>query len=216
MHTTVDNLKLIENEYKDKKFSNIPHIIAVSKTFPIDKILPLIDYGHIHYGENKVQEAVNKWSEVKRKYEKIKLHMVGSCQTNKVKYLIPLFDYLHSLDNLKLATKISNEQVKKGKKLKIFIQVNIGSESQKSGVEIKNLNNFYEECNKNLDLNIIGLMCIPPINKKSSEYFSKMQNLSEEIGLENLSMGMSDDYLEAAQYGSNFVRIGTKIFGKRF
>ena len=216
MHTTVDNLKLIENEYKDKKFSNIPQIIAVSKTFPIDKILPLIDYGHIHYGENKVQEAVNKWSEVKRKYEKIKLHMVGSCQTNKVKYLIPLFDYLHSLDNLKLATKISNEQVKKGKKLKIFIQVNIGSESQKSGVEIKNLNNFYEECNKNLDLNIIGLMCIPPINKKSSEYFSKMQNLSEEIGLENLSMGMSDDYLEAAQHGSNFVRIGTKIFGKRF
>jgi len=216
MHKTVDNLKLIENEYKDKKFSNIPQIIAVSKTFPIDKILPLIDYGHIHYGENKVQEAVNKWSEVKRKYEKIKLHMVGSCQTNKVKYLIPLFDYLHSLDNLKLAAKISNEQVKKGKKLKIFIQVNIGSESQKSGVEIKNLNNFYEECNKNLDLNIIGLMCIPPINKKSSEYFSKMQNLSEEIGLENLSMGMSDDYLEAAQYGSNFVRIGTKIFGKRF
>ena len=216
MHKTVDNLKLIENEYKDKKFSNIPQIIAVSKTFPIDKILPLIDYGHIHYGENKLQEAVNKWSEVKRKHEKIKLHMVGSCQTNKVKYLIPLFDYLHSLDNLKLATKISNEQVKKGKKLKIFIQVNIGSESQKSGVEIKNLNNFYEECNKNLDLNIIGLMCIPPINKKSSEYFSKMQNLSEEIGLENLSMGMSDDYLEAAQYGSNFVRIGTKIFGKRF
>ena len=216
MHKTVDNLKLIENEYKDKKFSNIPQIIAVSKTFPIDKILPLIDYGHIHYGENKLQEAVNKWSEVKRKYEKIKLHMVGSCQTNKVKYLIPLFDYLHSLDNLKLAAKISNEQVKKGKKLKIFIQVNIGSESQKSGVEIKNLNNFYEECNKNLDLNIIGLMCIPPINKKSSEYFSKMQNLSEEIGLENLSMGMSDDYLEAAQYGSNFVRIGTKIFGKRF
>ena len=216
MHKTVDNLKLIENEYKDKKFSNIPQIIAVSKTFPIDKILPLIDYGHIHYGENKVQEAVNKWSEVKRKYEKIKLHMVGSCQTNKVKYLIPLFDYLHSLDNLKLAAKISNEQVKKGKKLKIFIQVNIGSESQKSGVEIKNLNNFYEECNKNLDLNIIGLMCIPPINEKSSEYFSKMQNLSEEIGLENLSMGMSDDYLEAAQYGSNFVRIGTKIFGKRF
>ena len=216
MHKTVDNLKLIENEYKDKKFSNIPQIIAVSKTFPIDKILPLIDYGHIHYGENKVQEAVNKWSEVKRKYEKIKLHMVGSCQTNKVKYLIPLFDYLHSLDNLKLAAKISNEQVKKGKKLKIFIQVNIGSESQKSGVEIKNLNNFYEECNKNLDLNIIGLMCIPPINKKSSEYFSKMQNLSEEIGLENLSMGMSDDYLEAAQHGSNFVRIGTKIFGKRF
>ena len=216
MHKTVDNLKLIENEYKDKKFSNIPQIIAVSKTFPIDKILPLIDYGHIHYGENKVQEAVNKWSEVKRKYEKIKLHMVGSCQTNKVKYLIPLFDYLHSLDNLKLAAKISNEQVKKGKKLKIFIQVNIGSESQKSGVEIKNLNNFYEECNKNLDLNIIGLMCIPPINKKSSEYFSKMQNLSEEIGLENLSMGMSDDYLEAAKYGSNFVRVGTKIFGKRF
>ena len=216
MHKTVDNLKLIENEYKDKKFSNIPQIIAVSKTFPIDKILPLIDYGHIHYGENKVQEAANKWSDIKEKYEKIKLHMIGGCQTNKVKYLIPLFDYLHSLDNLKLAAKISNEQVKKGKKLKIFIQVNIGNESQKNGVEINNLNKFYEECDKNLDLDIIGLMCIPPINKKSNEYFYKMKILSEEIGLENLSMGMSDDYLEAAKYGSNFVRIGTKIFGKRF
>ena len=216
MHKTVDNLKLIENEYKDKKFSNIPQIIAVSKTFPIDKILPLIDYGHIHYGENKVQEAVNKWSEIKEKYEKIRLHMIGNCQTNKVKYLIPLFDYLHSLDNLKLAEKISNEQAKKGKKLKIFIQVNIGNESQKNGIEINNLNNFYEECKKNLDLDIIGLMCIPPINKKSNEYFSKMQELSKEIGLENLSMGMSDDYLEAVKYGSNFVRIGTKIFGQRF
>jgi len=216
MHKTVDNLKIIENEYKDKKFSNIPQIIAVTKTFPIDKILPLIEYGHIHYGENKVQEAVNKWLEIKEKYQKIKLHMIGNCQKNKVKYLIPLFDYLHSLDNLKLAEKISNEQVKKGKKLKIFIQVNIGNESQKNGIEIKNLNNFYEECNKNLDLDIIGLMCIPPINKKSNEYFSKMQKLSKEIGLENLSMGMSDDYLEAVNCGSNFVRIGTKIFGQRF
>ena len=216
MHKIVDNLKIIENEYKDKKFSNIPQIIAVTKTFPIDKILPLIEYGHIHYGENKVQEAVNKWLEIKEKYQKIKLHMIGNCQKNKVKYLIPLFDYLHSLDNLKLAEKISNEQVKKGKKLKIFIQVNIGNESQKNGIEIKNLNNFYEECNKNLDLDIIGLMCIPPINKKSNEYFSKMQKLSKEIGLENLSMGMSDDYLEAVNCGSNFVRIGTKIFGQRF
>ena len=142
--------------------------------------------------------------------------MIGNCQTNKVKHLIPLFDYLHSLDNLKLAEKISNEQAKKGKKLKIFIQVNIGNEPQKNGIEINNLNNFYEECKKNLDLDIIGLMCIPPINKKSNEYFSKMQDLSKEIGLENLSMGMSDDYLEAAKYGSNFVRIGTKIFGQRF
>ena len=216
MHKTVDNLKIIENEYKDKKFSNSPQIIAVTKTFPIDKILPLIDYGHTHYGENKVQEAVNKWSEVKEKYENIRLHMIGNCQTNKVKYLIPLFDYLHSLDNLKLAEKISNEQAKKGKKLKIFIQVNIGDESQKNGIEIYNLNNFYEECKKNLDLDIIGLMCIPPINKKSNEYFYKMQELSKEIGLEKLSMGMSDDYLEAVKYGSNFVRIGTKIFGKRF
>jgi len=216
MHKIVDNLKIIENEYKDKKFSNSPQIIAVTKTFPIDKILPLIDYGHTHYGENKVQEAVNKWSEVKEKYENIRLHMIGNCQTNKVKYLIPLFDYLHSLDNLKLAEKISNEQAKKGKKLKIFIQVNIGDESQKNGIEIYNLNNFYEECKKNLDLDIIGLMCIPPINKKSNEYFYKMQELSKEIGLENLSMGMSDDYLEAVKYGSNFVRIGTKIFGKRF
>ena len=215
MHKTVDNLKIIENEYKDKKFSNTPQIIAVTKTFPIDKILPLIDYGHSHYGENKVQEAENKWSDIKEKYEKIKLHMIGNCQTNKVKYLIPLFDYLHSLDNLKLAEKISNEQAKKGKKLKIFIQVNIGNESQKNGIEINNLNNFYEECKKNLDLDIIGLMCIPPIDSNPQKYFEKLNKIAEQLNLKDLSMGMSSDYEQAVLSGSTYVRLGTIILGER-
>tara|TARA_B100001123_G_C15063727_1_gene928657 strand:+ start:92 stop:742 length:651 start_codon:yes stop_codon:yes gene_type:complete len=215
MHNIINNLKTIKNEFKEKKISIIPQIIAVSKTFPIDKITPLIEYGHIHFGENKIQEAIKKWPLVKEKFKNVKLHMIGKCQTNKVKYLIPLFDYFHSLDNLKLADKISKEQIKKDKKLKIFIQVNIGNESQKNGIEIGKVKSFYKECNERFDLNIIGLMCIPPIYSDSKECFSKMKDLSDEIGLENLSMGMSDDYLEAAKYGSSFLRIGTKIFGKR-
>ena len=215
MHKTVDNLKLIENEYKDKKFSNIPQIIAVSKTFPIDKILPLIDYGHIHYGENKVQEAVNKWSEVKRKYEKIKLHMVGSCQTNKVKYLIPLFDYLHSLDNLKLAKKISEEEKKHKKKIKVFIQINIGNEDQKTGIDVDDLDEFYSICKNKFNLDIIGLMCLPPNKEDVKPYFLEIQKLNQKLGLQELSLGMSNDFLSAIECGSTFLRIGSQIFGKR-
>ena len=215
MHKTVDNLKLIENEYKDKKFSNIPQIIAVSKTFPIDKILPLIDYGHIHYGENKLQEAVNKWSEVKRKYEKIKLHMVGSCQTNKVKYLIPLFDYLHSLDNLKLAKKISEEEKKHKKKIKVFIQINIGNEDQKTGIDVDDLDEFYSICKNKFNLDIIGLMCLPPNKEDVKPYFLEIQKLNQKLGLQELSLGMSNDFLSAIECGSTFLRIGSQIFGKR-
>ena len=178
-------------------------------------ILPLINHGHIHFGENKVQEAIEKWSNIKNDFQHIKLHMIGKLQTNKVKYVIPLFDYIHSLDSLKLAEKISNEEKKKNKKLKIFIQINIGDENQKSGISVDSLTNFYNICTKELSLNIIGLMCLPPNNDNSSIYFSKMEKLSKNINLENLSMGMSQDYIEAIKYKSTYLRIGSKIFGNR-
>ena len=178
-------------------------------------ILPLINHGHIHFGENKVQEAIEKWSSIKDDFQHIKLHMIGKLQTNKVKNVIPLFDYIHSLDSLKLAEKISNEEKKKNKKLKIFIQINIGNEDQKSGISIDSLSNFYSICTKELDLNIIGLMCLPPNNDNSSIYFSKMLELSKNINLENLSMGMSQDYIEAIKYKSTYLRIGSKVFGSR-
>jgi len=197
---------------------NIPDyvkIIAVSKTFPINKILPLINCGHIHYGENKIQEAVNKWTEIKRDFINIKLHFVGKLQTNKVKFALPLFDYIHSLDSIKLADKIANEQAKKKFKPKIFIQVNIGKEDQKNGIDIENLETFYSNCRKNFDLNIIGLMCLPPKNVPDDKYFSEMFNLSRKVDLKELSMGMSDDYRKALKFKSTFLRIGTKIFGNR-
>ncbi len=215
MHSTINNLLSIENDLKDNHLSKIPQIVAVSKTFAMNKILPLINHGHIHFGENKIQEAIKKWSDIKKKSSKIKLHMVGKCQSNKAKYLIPLFDYLHSLDSIKLAQKISEEEKKHNKKIKIFIQVNIGKENQKSGLEIDELKDFYEKCTKNLNLNVIGIMCIPPNNNNSSKYFSEMQKLSIDIGVKNLSMGMSNDYKEAAKYGSTYIRIGSKIFGER-
>ena len=189
--------------------------MAVSKTFPLIEILPLVKWGHEHYGENKVQEAVEKWTDIKNDFEHLKLHMIGKLQTNKVKYVVELFDYIHSLDNLKLAEKISSEQQKKNKKLKIFIQINIGSEKQKSGIEIHELKNFYENCTKNLGLNIIGLMCLPPKENESINYFSKMSKLQEDINVEELSMGMSSDFLEATNNGATFLRIGSKIFGNR-
>ena len=189
-------------------------IIAVSKTFPLIKIQPLIDHGHIHFGENKVQEAVDKWKNVKDISSKIKLHMIGRLQTNKVKYVIPLFDYIHSLDNIKLAEKISNEQNKINKFLKIFIQVNIGNEDQKSGIEPSNLQHFYNKCKDEFKLDIVGLMCIPPQNDVET-YFSEMQKLNKMLNLKELSMGMSADYLQAKKYGSSFLRIGSKIFGER-
>ena len=181
----------------------------------MDKIIPLIDDGHIHFGENKVQEAISKWTNLKSTNEDIKLHMIGKLQTNKVKYVIPLFDYIHSLDNLRLAEKISLEQKKKNKNVKVFIQVNIGNEEQKGGVSTKELSNFYEICKTKLNLNVIGLMCIPPKGTDMNEYFSSMKNLNVSLGLKELSMGMSSDYMDSIKHGSTFVRIGSKIFGKR-
>ena len=212
MHNVVSNLNLIKSEIKS---DNKTEIVAVSKTFPMNNILPLINSGHMHYGENKVQEAIEKWTEIKRDYSDIKLHLVGKLQTNKVKYVIPLFDYLHSLDNLKLAIKISNEQKKKNFKPKIFIQVNIGNEVQKSGIEKENLFSFYNTCVNDLKLDIIGLMCLPPFEKDSNPYFAEIKSLAEKLQLKELSMGMSEDYLEAIKYGTTFLRIGSKIFGPR-
>ena len=190
-------------------------IIAVSKTYSISDILPLINYGHINFGENKIQEATEKWSDIKGDFPNLKLHMLGKVQTNKVKFLIPLFDYIHSLDNLKLAQKISREEIKKNKKMKIFIQVNIGKEKQKNGVDIENLENFYKECSSNLGLNIIGLMCLPPKSIEPSNFFLNMKELSDKMKLTNLSMGMSNDFIEAVQNGATYLRIGSKIFGDR-
>ena len=179
------------------------------------EIKPLIDHGHIHFGENKVQESVEKWTDVKSSPQNIKLHMIGKLQTNKVKFVIPLFDYIHSLDNIKLAEKISEEQKKRNKYLKIFIQVNIGNEDQKSGIDPKDLKDFYKKCSLDLKLNIIGLMCIPPQDDDVKKYFTEMHDLKNSLDLKELSMGMSSDYIEAIEYGSTFVRIGSKIFGNR-
>ena len=178
-------------------------------------IEPLINHGHIHFGENKVQEAVKKWLNVKNDIKSIKLHMIGKLQTNKVKYVIPLFDYIHSLDNLKLAEKISNEQIKKNKIINLFIQINIENEKQKNGILIEELNSFYKTCTQDLGLKIIGLMCLPPNEKKSSLYFYKMQQLAERLNLKEISMGMSSDYLDAINFQATYLRIGTKIFGNR-
>ena len=191
------------------------NIIAVSKTFSIDVIKPLIEHGHLHYGENKVQEAVRKWTEIKKNKEDLKLHMIGKLQSNKVKYVVPLFDYIHSLDNLKLAEKISSEQKKINRRLKIFIQVNIGDEDQKNGIHKDQVTQFFKKCINDFNLDIIGLMCIPPVDKDINSYFSSMNELNNSLGLNQLSMGMSSDYLKAREHGATFVRIGSKIFGNR-
>jgi len=220
MHKSVDKLIAIQNEIQEKSiqlsYNNYkPNIVAVSKTFPLTNVIPLINHGHIHFGENKVQEAIEKWSDIKNNFENIKLHMVGKLQTNKVKHVIPLFDYIHSLDNLKLAEKIANEQSKKNRKIKIFIQINIANESQKSGIQKDKIGSFYKICHNDLGLNIIGLMCLPPKNITDEKYFSEMFNLSRKIKLLDLSMGMSNDYISAIKYRSTFLRIGSKIFGSR-
>jgi len=207
---------LIENELKSGSNQDLKtKIIAVSKTFPIKEIRPLIEHGHLHFGENKVQEALEKWTELKKEVKNVKLHMVGKLQSNKVKFVIPLFDYIHSLDNLKLAQKISSEQKKMNKKLKIFIQVNIGNEDQKSGITQNEVMSFYKKCISDLDLDIVGLMCIPPLKGVKSQYFRLMKDLNKSIGLEELSMGMSSDYLDAVSHGATYIRIGSKIFGQR-
>ena len=220
MHDTVDKIISIKKEIQekitqDKLINYNPNIVAVSKTFPMSNILPLINYGHDHFGENKVQESLEKWTDIKNDFKHIKLHMIGKLQTNKVKYVISLFDYIHSLDNLKLAEKISNEQVKKNKKIKIFIQINIGNEMQKSGIAPEKLKNFYKICTEDLNLDIIGLMCLPPQNLNQEKYFFEMLNLSKIVKLNDLSMGMSHDYQKALQYNATFLRIGSKIFGER-
>lgn len=197
------------------KDSEFPEIIAVSKTFSMDDINPLIIHGQKHFGENKIQEAADKWTEVKNHNPDIKLHMLGKIQTNKVKFLLPLFDYIHSLDSLKLANKIASEQIKKNKKAKIFIQVNLADESQKSGITKNVLENFFKECKENFELNIIGLMCLPPANENPEQYFLELKSMANHLSLKNLSMGMSNDYIKAAECGSNFLRIGSNIFGSR-
>ena len=218
MHNTVTNLLNIENNIKvylnKLNINNNPKIVAVSKTFKIDKILPLIEYGHIDFGENKVQEAIEKWSELKLNNNNIKLHLIGGLQTNKVKLAVKLFDYIHSVDSEKLAKKIFDEQQKQKKKVKIFIQVNIGDENQKSGVSVSSLSSFYTYC-KNLDLDIIGLMCIPPMDKSTDFFFREMNSLNENLSLNELSMGMSSDYITAVKNSATYLRIGSNIFGER-
>ena len=218
MHNCVTNLINIKNNIevnlKNLNINNKTKIIAVSKTFKIDKILPLIDYGHIDFGENKVQEAVEKWTEIKEKNPKIKLHMIGKLQTNKVKFAVKLFDYIHSVDSEKLAKKISDESIKINKKIKIFIQVNIGEERQKSGIDKDHLKNLIEFC-KNLNLDLAGLMCIPPMELNSEKFFKDMDALTKNYSFKDLSMGMSSDYIQAAKNSATYLRIGSGIFGKR-
>ena len=216
MHNSINNLTLIDTEIKTKfgELKNL-NIIAISKTFPINQIVPLIENGHIHFGENKVQEAVEKWTEIKNKFKGLKIHMVGRLQTNKVKIAVSLFDYIHSLDSIKLAEKISIEQIKLNKNLKLFIQVNLGDEQQKSGINKRDLNKFYKKCTDELKLDIIGPMCIPPKDQEAQSYFRELADLNKSLGLKDLSMGMSSDYLEAIDFGATFIRIGSKIFGDR-
>ena len=218
MHNTVQNLINIENKIKlnlsNLKINNLPKIIAVSKTFKIENILPLIEYGHVHFGENKVQEALDKWSKVKSENSKIMLHMIGKLQTNKVKFAVKLFDFIHSVDSEKLAKKIADEQIKIKKKVKIFIQVNIGNEDQKSGINKNQLNNLISYCEK-INLDVVGLMCIPPANSDTLKYFQEMCLLNKDFSFSELSMGMSADYLKASQYSATYLRIGSSIFGER-
>jgi len=215
MHKSILNINSIKKEIEKVGSLSSAEIIAISKTFPIEDILPLIEYGHLHFGENKVQEALEKWPEIKDQNKNLKLHFVGKLQTNKVKFILPLFDYIHSLDNLKLAEKIARQQEKVNFKPKIFIQINIGNEKQKSGISVNELDEFKSICLNDLKLDIIGLMCLPPNDEKTEEYFIKMKQLNLKYKLEQLSMGMSNDYKLAIKNGSTFLRIGSKIFGDR-
>tara|TARA_B100000035_G_C21026752_1_gene566566 strand:+ start:818 stop:1480 length:663 start_codon:yes stop_codon:yes gene_type:complete len=219
MHKNVKNIidlyDNIRQKITDLNYNNYePNIIAVSKTFPIANILPLIEYGHIHFGENKVQEALAKWGEIKNKRKDIKLHMIGRLQSNKVKQAVGIFDYIHSVDSIKLALKISEEQKKQKKNLKIFLQVNVGEETQKAGLNLNQLDYLVLECRK-INLDILGLMCIPPINQPVDRYFSLIKNANDKYNFKDLSLGMSNDYIEALNYKSTYIRVGTKIFGNR-
>jgi|TARA_B100001093_G_scaffold488899_1_gene526564 pyridoxal phosphate enzyme (YggS family) len=211
MHPIIQRFENIKSLINN---SNVK-IVAVSKTFPYEQIKPLVDYGHVHFGENKVQEAQNKWSEIKKKQPNIKLHMIGKLQSNKAKEAVNLFDFIHSVDNPKLASLLAKQENNLNKKVSYFIQVNIGNESQKSGIEIKSLDEFFYYCTKDLKLNVIGLMAIPPNDDKESFYFKNMMQLNKLLGLKELSMGMSADFQEALKYETTFVRIGSSIFGNR-
>ena len=220
MHNVVERLMAIQSEIKELLIKNNsqtkdPNIIIVCKNFSMDKILPLIDSGHVHFGENKVQEAELKWKEIKEKYPNIKLHMVGKLQTNKVKTALNIFDYIHSVDNYKLGEKIIKYEKELNKKIKTFVQINVGEESQKSGISPKNVNQFVNYCKNSLSLNIIGLMCLPPINENPEKYFLSLNQLRNEVDICHLSIGMSSDYQIATKCGSTFLRIGSKILGER-
>ena len=218
MHNTVqkykDIISVINRKIEEQKINLTPKVIAVSKTFKLEKILPLIEYGHLDYGENKVQEAIDKWSAIKLKKPNIKLHLIGKLQTNKVKHAVKIFDFIHSVDSIKLAKKIVDEQHKQNKNIKLFIQVNIGNEEQKSGVKVDKIEEliiFSKEAN----LNVIGLMCIPPANEDPNKYFNEIKILNKKFNLSEISMGMSSDYLKAVENHSTYLRIGSSIFGER-
>ncbi len=216
---SVERLNSIQDKVNEiiqtKQLKITTKIIAVTKTFSPDKIIPLLDKGHIHYGENKIQESEEKWPALKEKYKNVQLHMVGKLQSNKAKKAVKLFDYIHSLDSIKLASKISQYEKELNKKVKLFIQINLGEENQKSGILLENLNNFYNYCSKELSLQIVGLMCLPPINSNSRKYFEILNKKAKELSLNDLSMGMSSDYEDAVENGSTFLRLGTAIFGER-
>ena len=215
MSTIVDRFEKIKSNIASLKSDKPVNIIAVSKTFTLEHIKPLINHGHNHFGENKVQEALAKWSDQKKENHNLKLHMIGKLQSNKAKDAVRLFDYIHSVDNQKLADGLSKHQDNFNKNLKYFIQVNLGNEIQKSGIPVSELDAFYNYCSNEINLNIIGLMIIPPLDNNAEKYFKSLNELNKSLALENLSMGMSADYLEAIKNGSNFVRIGSSIFGAR-
>ena len=219
MHTTLEKLNRVKNKVNEiinkKQLKTDPKIIVVTKTFPLNKIIPLLQNGHIHYAENKIQEAENKWIDTKNRYKDLQLHMIGKLQTNKAKKAIKLFDYIHSLDNDKLALKLSHHEKELNKKVKLFIQVKLSEEDQKSGVQLNELNNFYNYCTNELSLNVIGLMCLPPIDSNAHEYFKILKKNAEKLNLKDLSMGMSSDFEQAISNGSTYLRLGTIILGKR-
>ena len=218
MHNSVqkykDIISAINRKIEEQKINLKPKVIAVSKTFKLEKIIPLIEYGHLDYGENKVQEAIDKWTDIKLKNKNIKLHLIGKLQTNKVKHAIKIFDYIHSVDSMKLARKIADEQQKQNKNVKLFIQLNIGDEEQKSGVNVDQIDDLIT-FSKKLNLNIVGLMCIPPANKEPDKYFQEIKLLNKKFNLAEISMGMSSDYLKAVENSSTYLRIGSSIFGER-
>ena len=219
MHSSLKQLEFIKNKISEiinkKQLKTKPQIIVVTKTFSLENILPLLECGHLHYGENKIQEAETKWGEIRKNYKNLQLHMVGKLQSNKAKKAVNLFDYIHSLDNEKLASKISYYQKELGRKLKLFIQLNLADERQKSGLPLKDINSFYNYCVNELSLNIVGLMCIPPVDDNVDKYFRLLKKSSEDLNLKELSMGMSSDFENAVINGSTFLRLGTLIMGKR-